>query len=65
MEPYVPRISLTFPAINGAARKVFLVTGREQAEALRRAFGEEPDQDLLAARVRPVTVYLDRAAAGR
>jgi hypothetical protein len=32
---------------------------------VRRAFGDEPDQELLAAHVRPVTVYLDSAAAGR
>jgi 6-phosphogluconolactonase len=64
LEPFVPRISLTFPAINGAARKIFLVTGSNKQEALQRAFGEEPDEDLLAARVRPVTVYVDRAAGG-
>jgi 6-phosphogluconolactonase len=65
MEPYVPRISLTFPAIDAARRKVFLVTGAGKAEAVRRAFGETPDPDLLAAHLRPVTVYLDAAAAGR
>jgi 6-phosphogluconolactonase len=65
LEPFVPRISLTFPAINGAARKIFLVTGSNKQEALRRAFGEEPDDELLAAHVRPVTVYVDHAAAGR
>ena len=65
LEPFVPRISLTLPAINGAAQKIFLVTGENKQEALRRAFGDEPDQDLLAAHVRPVTVYVDRAAAGR
>ena len=65
LEPFVPRISLTLPAINSATRKIFLVTGENKQEALRRAFGDEPDQDLLAAHVRPVTVYVDRAAAGR
>jgi 6-phosphogluconolactonase len=64
LEPFVPRISLTFPAINGARHKVFLVTGAGKQEAVQRAFGAEPDDDLLAAHVRPVTVYLDRAAAG-
>jgi len=65
LEPFVPRISLTFPAINSARQKLFLVTGESKQEALRRAFGDAPDQELLAAHVRPVTVYVDRAAAGR
>jgi 6-phosphogluconolactonase len=65
MEPYVPRISLTLPAINAARQKVFLVTGESKVEAVRRAFGDSPDPELLAAQVRPVTVFLDPAAAGR
>jgi 6-phosphogluconolactonase len=65
MEPYVPRISLTLPAINAARRKVFLVTGEGKGEAVRRAFGDQPDPESPAAHVRPVTVYLDRAAAPR
>jgi 6-phosphogluconolactonase len=64
MEPYVPRISLTLPAINAARRKVFLVTGESKREAIARAFGDEPDPESPGAHVRPVTVYLDRAAAG-
>ncbi len=65
MEPYVPRISLTLPAINGAREKVFLVTGENKHEAVQRAFGDEPDPESPAAHVRPVTVLLDAAAAGR
>jgi 6-phosphogluconolactonase len=65
MEPYVPRISLTFPAIDSAARKVFLVTGENKREAMRRAFGDAPEPELLAAQLRSVTVYADPAAAGR
>jgi 6-phosphogluconolactonase len=65
MEPYVPRISLTLPAINSARQAVFLVTGDSKVEAVRRAFGESPDPESPAAHVRPVTVYLDPAAAGR
>jgi 6-phosphogluconolactonase len=65
MEPYVPRISLTLPAINAARRKVFLVTGAGKAEAVRRAFGDSPDPESPAADVRPATVLLDPAAAGR
>jgi len=65
MEPYVPRISLTLPAINRAERAVFLVTGASKQEAVRRAFGDEPDPESPGAHVRPATVYLDPAAAGR
>ena len=65
MEPYVPRISLTLPAINAARQVVFLVTGDSKVEAVRRAFGDAPDRESPAAHVRPVTVYLDPAAAGR
>jgi 6-phosphogluconolactonase len=65
LEPFVPRISLTFPAIDSAERKIFLITGENKQEAIRRAFGDEPDHDLLASRLRPVTLYLDPAAAGR
>jgi 6-phosphogluconolactonase len=65
MEPYVPRISLTLPAINAARQTVFLVTGDSKVEAVRRAFGDPADPESPAAHVRPVTVYLDPAAAGR
>ena len=65
MEPYVPRISLTLPGIGAARQVVFLVTGASKTEALRRAFGDAPDPESPAAHVRPVTVYLDSAAAGR
>ena len=65
MEPYVPRISLTLPAINAARHKIFLVTGASKREAIERAFGEQPDPESPGAHVRPVTVYLDTAAAGR
>jgi 6-phosphogluconolactonase len=66
MEPQVPRITLTLPAINAARHIVFLVTGESKREAVRRAFGDEPDPTSPAAHVRPadgeLTVYLDRAA---
>jgi 6-phosphogluconolactonase len=67
MEPQVPRISLTLPAINAARHVVFLVTGENKREAVRRAFGGDPDPTSPAAHVRPrsgqMTVYLDPAAA--
>jgi 6-phosphogluconolactonase len=67
MEPQVPRITLTLPAINAARHVVFLVTGSSKREAVRRAFGEDPDPTSPAAHVRPrsgqMTVYLDPAAS--
>jgi 6-phosphogluconolactonase len=66
MEPQVPRISFTLPAINSARLVVFLVTGANKREAVRRAFVDD-DQTSPAARVRPpageVLVLLDEAAA--
>jgi 6-phosphogluconolactonase len=68
MEPQVPRISLTLPALNSGRRVVFLVTGKSKQDALRRAFGDEPDAASPAAHVRPrageLIVYADPAATG-
>jgi 6-phosphogluconolactonase len=66
MEPQVPRISLTLPALNGARQTVFLVTGADKAKAVKRAF-EESDPSSPSAHVRPsageLLVLLDPAAA--
>jgi 6-phosphogluconolactonase len=65
LEPWVPRISLTLPALNAARRVVFIVTGESKRDAVRRAF-VEGEQALPSARVRPageLTVLLDPAAA--
>jgi 6-phosphogluconolactonase len=66
MEPLVPRISLTIPALNSARHVVFLVTGESKRDAVRRAF-VDADWGSPAARVRPpageLTVLLDPAAA--
>lgn len=71
LEPFVPRVSMTFPALAVARRVVFLVSGSSKAEAVAAAFGEntEPSphvpSSLVASRASEVTVLLDPAAAER
>ena len=66
MEPQVPRVTMTYPLLNTAREVVFLVSGGDKGEALRRAFGEPPDDSSPAAHVRPgagtLTLVLDQAA---
>jgi len=60
------RITLTFPVLNSAASVIFLVSGDEKAEMVRRAL-EEPAANLPCQRVRPkpgeLVWYLDKGAA--
>jgi 6-phosphogluconolactonase len=68
LEPFVDRITLTLPALLAARRIVFLVTGADKAEAVRRAFRDEISDDAPAGLLRrgdaPIDVYLDAAASG-
>jgi 6-phosphogluconolactonase len=68
LEPFVDRITLTLPALLGARRIVFLVTGADKAQAVRRAFRDEIRDDAPASLLRrgnvPIDVYLDEAASG-
>jgi 6-phosphogluconolactonase len=68
LEPFVDRITLTLPALLAAKRVVFLVTGADKAEAVRRAFrdpvGDGAPGSLLRGGSAPIDVYLDAAAAG-
>ena len=43
MAPFVSRITLTLPVVNGSKQIVFLVTGEDKAEAVERVFRGPPD----------------------
>ena len=69
LEPHLPRVTLTLPAINAARRVLFLATGasKQPVVAAIRDDWERAAQDYPAARVRPrgtLLWHLDRAAAG-
>jgi len=67
-QPPVPRISLSLPCINAARRVIFLVTGKDKATAMKRAFGDPVDAAAPGAHVRPAAgellVLCDPDAAG-
>ncbi|MFZ0042582.1 MAG: 6-phosphogluconolactonase [Solirubrobacteraceae bacterium] len=71
LEPFVPRVSLTFTGLMASRQIVFLATGSSKADAVAEAFGphSRPDpavpSSLLAAEAKHITVLLDREAAAR
>jgi 6-phosphogluconolactonase len=70
LEPFVPRITMTLPALALARRVLFLVTGSSKAQSVAAAFGPaaKPDphvpSSMIGEAAREVTVILDAAAAG-
>jgi 6-phosphogluconolactonase len=67
LAPQVPRVTLTLPVLNRGHEVDFLISGAGKAQAVARAFGDPPDPDAPAARVRPqegsLFVFVDEAAA--
>jgi 6-phosphogluconolactonase len=69
LEPFVERVTLTIPALARCRALLFLATGEEKADAVRRAFAEPPSPATPASLVRsaegPTIAVLDEPAATR
>lgn len=71
LEPFVPRVTLTFPALSRAKRVLVLATGASKADPIAAAFAEdaphtpEVPASLLADHVEDIVVLLDEEAASR
>lgn len=69
LEPFVPRVSLTFPALTAARHVVVLAQGAGKADAIAQAFGAGAQAgpripaSLLAPEVKLLTVLIDSDAA--
>jgi 6-phosphogluconolactonase len=66
-QPYIDRVTLSLPALRAADEILFVVAGKDKADAARRAFAEEPSEQTPASFVRAdsgrTIAILDRAAA--
>ena len=69
LEPWVDRVTMTFPMLSSARLVAFLAVGADKADAVGRAFGNGQPGDLPASRLRSVrgrtVALLDRAAAAK
>jgi 6-phosphogluconolactonase len=71
LEPFVPRISLTLPALTGARHIAFLAAGESKANAIAAAFGPDAQPDpavpssMLAPEAKLISVLMDSAAAAQ
>lgn len=66
-EPFVDRITMTLPMLCSAREVLFLVSGANKADAVKRAFGDPPSPgtpgSLVRSRHGTTTAVLDAAAA--
>jgi 6-phosphogluconolactonase len=69
LKPFVPRVSLTLPALAASRQVVVLAVGESKADAVAKAFGPEARPDphvpssLLPVHVKELIVLADSAAA--
>jgi 6-phosphogluconolactonase len=71
LEPFVPRVTLTFVALSHAKRVMILATGDSKADAIAAAFADDAPRtpevpaSLLPEHVEDIVVILDDQAASR
>lgn len=71
LEPFVPRVTLTFAALSRAKRVLILATGADKADPIASAFADDAPHtkdipaSLLSEHVEDIVVLLDEEAASR